>query len=216
MASVSPTSPAGVRPASATSAVAPARSVLLPPAVDTVITPAPTPAGTVSVSSCWSALVPLPSMTVRMLNVPTARPSMAMAMSLPLSPVPSSTSVLPATTLPPTALSVGTTCSCKLVPLPSTLTLPVRARAGTTTLSVVPPAPAVPVRVSVPSVPLSSTPWNCTSVLLLKPWPCSTMVWPVVALATPALAGVPPSALATMAVNTLTGCAPKLAPGICA
>ena len=48
---VSPTSPAGAMSASAVTTVL-ERSVLVPPAVDTVIRPAETPAGTVSVSSC--------------------------------------------------------------------------------------------------------------------------------------------------------------------
>ena len=42
------------------------------------------------------------------------------------------------------------------------------------------------------------------------------MVWPVTALATPALVGVPAVARAVMPLNTLTVCAPKLAAAISA
>ena len=217
VASVSPTSAAGVRSPSAVITTLLARSVLAPPAVETTISPALTPLGITSVSSCWSVLAPpLPSMMVRTLKLPTARPSTVIARSLAVKPVPSSTMVLPTTTAPPNARSVGTICRFRLVPLPSTVTMPVRASAGTTTLSVVPPAPTVPVRVSVPKVPLSSSPWNCTSVLLVKPWPWSTMLWPVTALGASALAGLPALAFATMAVKTLVGCAPKPALASCA
>ena len=119
-------------------------------------------------------------------------------------------------TVPPTARRVGVTCKSMLMPLPSTLTAPLRASAGTTTVSVVPPAPTVPVRVRMPATPASSTPWNCTSVLLVKPWPCSTMAWPVLAEGRLALAGTPALAAATMAVNSDSGCAGVLGPAICA
>ena len=212
VAIVSPTSAAGLRSASAVTVVLPLRSVLLPPAVDTVISPALTPAGTVKVTSCWSMA---PSTTVRTAKLPTPRPSIVMARSLAVRPVPSSTMVLPATMLPPTDFSVGTTCKVKLAPLPSTVTAPLRASAGTVSVSVVPPAPTEPVRVRVPSVPLSSMPWNCTSVLPVKPWPVRVMVWPVLAEGTTALPALPLAALAVIPVNTLAGCTPKLA-GICA
>ena len=207
---MSPTSAAGVCSLSAVMPEAPVRSTALPPPVETVMTPALTPAGTTRVSSCWSGVPELPSTIVRTLNVPTPRPSMAMARSLAVRPVPSSTRVLPLASTPPAASSVGTICSAKLAPLPSTLTRPVRASAGTTMLSVLPSPLALPVRVRVPSVPASSRPWNCTRVELLRPWPCSTMVCPVVAEGRPALAGLPPLALATMALKTLTGCGGRL------
>ena len=217
VASVSPTSVApSLRPLSAAMATPLLRSVLLPPAVDTTIRPAPTPAGTVRVSSCWSGVPLLPSTMVRTPKLPTPRPSMVMAKSLAASPVPSSTRVLPAATTPPTARRVGTICNCTLAPLPSTLTSPVRASAGTTMLRLLPSALALPVRVSVPSVPLSSIPWNCTSVLLLRPWPASTMVWPVTAEATAPSAGMPADAPPKMALNTLVGWVPTLAPLISA
>ena len=215
VASVSPTSAPGVWSACAVTTAPPTSSVALPPAVDTVMRPAPTPAGTVSVTSCWSGVLPAPSTTVRRTKLPTVRPSMLMTRSEVVSPVPSSTRVLPTATVPPCARSTGTTCSSMLLPLPSTATAPLRASAGTATLSVVPPPPTLPVRVSVPVAPLSSSPWNCTSVLLVKPWPCSTMVCPVTAAGRPGSAATPALALATMAVNTLVGWVPKPA-GICA
>jgi hypothetical protein len=100
------------------------RSVACPPAVETVITPALTPAGTVKVMNCWSGLPPSPSTTVRRLKLPTVRASMLMTRSSWVRPVPSSTMVLPAAMVPPTPLSVGTICSAKLVLLPSTVTGP--------------------------------------------------------------------------------------------
>ena len=212
VASVSPTSAAGVRAGSVVTESMPARSVLRPPAVITVITPAPTPAGTVKLTSCWSGALPSPSTMVRTVKSPTVRPSMLMTRSLRVSPVPSSKSVLPVATVPPTALSVGTTCRLKLALLPSTVTAPVRARTGTTTVSERPSPEAEPVRVRVPRRPLSSMPWNCTSVPLVKPWPVRVMVWLVKAAACPALVTTPrlfTGRLAVMAVNTATGCTPK-------
>ncbi len=211
---VLPTSALGVSVPWSASVVA-GRSTLLPPAVLMVMTPAETSAGTTRVMSCWSVPVLSASTTVRRLKLPTPRPSMVMARSLVLRPVPSSTMVLPAATVPPTARSTGTICSVRLVALPSTVRLPVRASAGTTTLSVVPLLPAVPVTVRVPVAPLSSMPWNCTSVLLVKPWPVRTMVWPVLAEACAGLPAAPSAAVAVMAVKVLTGCGAKRA-SICA
>ena len=123
---------------------------------------------------------------------------------------------MPAATVPPVERSVGTICSARLAPLPSTLTAPLRASAGTTTLSVVPLLAALPVRVSVPRRPVSSMPANCTSVELVKPWPCSVMVCPVVAEGSAGSPATPPEAAATMAVKTLVGWLPKAAPAISA
>ena len=208
VAIVSPTSVAGL---SAAWLVTPTvvRSTLAPPAVLTVITPVAMPAGTTTVTSCWSGLLPSPSTRVRTVKLPTVRPSMLMTRSSRVSPVPCSTMVLPVATAPPTAFSVGTTCRLKPALLPSTTTCPVLASAGTTTLSVVPPAPALPVRVSVPSLPVSSMPRNCTSVLLLKPCPLSTMVWPVVADGCAPSCAAPSVVLAVMPVYTAMGCTPK-------
>ena len=96
--------------------------------------------------------------------MPTPRPSTVTIRSFTDRPVPSSTIVLPVATAPPTARSVGTTCSGIDTPLPCTRTAPVRARAGTTTVSVRPSSLTAPVRTSVPSFPVSSTAANSTCV----------------------------------------------------
>ena len=210
---MSPTSLAGLSAGSATSAGA-LRSTLAPPAVLTVIAPSVMPAGTTSVINCWSGLLASPSTTVCRLKLPTVRPSMLMTRSSCVSPVPSSTTVLPEAMTPPTALIVGTTCKPKLALLPSTVTAPDFASAGTTTLSTVPFQ--LPVRVSVPSRPVSSMPRNCTSVLLLMPWPVSWIVCPVTAEGLPASSAVPRLALALMPANTAMGCSPKAQPAISA
>ena len=149
---------------------------------------------------------------MRTANVPAARPSTVTVSSDPTSPVPSSSTCPPATTAPPTPRSTGTTCNARLVPLPSTVTAPVRASSGTTIVSVVPFVPAVPVRVSVPAIPVSSTPANCTSVEPVNPCPTSVMVCPTLADGFVPSAAAPTAALARIAVNSDGGCAAATGP----
>ena len=93
--------------------------------------------------------------------------------------------------------------------LPSTRTRPVFASSGTVIVSVVPSLLADPVRVTVPVAPVSSAAVNCTSVLLVKPWPVSAIVCPTFAEACVVFAAVPACAEAVMPVNSTGGCAAK-------
>ena len=213
MASVSPTSLAGTSLASVLK-LTPVRSVLVPPAVLTLISPALTALGTVRRTSCWVSgdVEEALSKIVRTSKLPTPRPSIWICSSGPTRPEPSSSMVLPVLIAPPTLRSVGTTCNSKLVVAPSTCTRPLRARAGTSSVKVRPSPLGLPVRVSVPAVPLSSTPANCTRVWEVKPWPCSTMAWPVLAAGLEGSAATPACAEAWMPVNCTSGCGANAGP----
>ena len=124
-----------------------------PPAVDDRDDARTDAAGTVSVSNCWSAWTRwCRRTTVRTLKLPTPRPSMAMARSLTAQArCPRAPGCCPRRRCRRWRAAWARPASRSCVPLPSTVTAPERASAGTTTLSVVPPLPALPVRVRVPS-----------------------------------------------------------------
>ena len=183
VAIVSPISVVSVTGASTVTGVA-TRRLALPPVVTTRITPALTPVGTVSVTSCWSSTLlgnPIVSLS-RMLRtsfVVTACPSIVMVRPASSRPVPSSTNCWPGVSVPLTLRSVGTICNTTPEPSRCRRTVPVVAATGTTTVRLDPSAATLAAATVISSkLPLVSSVVKDTISLATKPLPCSVMVWP--------------------------------------
>ena len=200
---MSPGSVAGVR-AGRVEMVAAGWRMNEPPGVVTVIACPAIPCGTVTSTTCCDS----PSANRSWIE-PGARvagwPPMETVSSPAASPVPSMRTWPPAVTDPPTDRKVGTTWSSNDPVAPTTCSMPVTACAGTTSVSVVPSAEALPVRVNTPAEPAWSSAGNCTRVEPLKPRPTSVIVWPTTAEAAESPAGVPAVATAVSASNSTNG-----------